>query len=170
MSARVRLHASPPVHGDEVDDGAFPQTRSTDRAARKRARKSLRQAVIALDRTQSPSERALPRNAVTIAQGKTRHFSLLDEFGSAGARYLVLREIVTPGHSNLDALTPRQRQVAELAVAGRHNKLIAHELGIATSTVRVLLSRAALRLGARGRSELLALLDKRRSELDSGND
>jgi DNA-binding CsgD family transcriptional regulator len=165
MSARVRLLACTPVHRDEVDGAGVRPTRPPNRAARKRARESLRQAVIAVDQAGNPSERRAPHDAFTVARGEARFFFLIDAFESAGARYLVLREI-TPDGSDLDVLTPRQRQIAALAVTGRHNKLIAHELGIAASTVRVLLARAARRLGARGRRELLALLDKHRSELE----
>jgi DNA-binding CsgD family transcriptional regulator len=47
----------------------------------------------------------------------------------------------------LDRLTQRERQVVALYRLGAGSKLIAHELGIADATVRVLLGRAARRLG-----------------------
>jgi DNA-binding NarL/FixJ family response regulator len=40
-------------------------------------------------------------------------------------------------------------------MTGSHNKAIAFELGIAHSTVRVLLARAAAKLGVRSRTEVL---------------
>jgi DNA-binding CsgD family transcriptional regulator len=53
------------------------------------------------------------------------------------------------------ALSPRERQVLSLAVLGHPNKEIAFELGIGHSTVRVLLTRAAKKLDARGHADLL---------------
>ena len=52
-------------------------------------------------------------------------------------------------------LSEREQQVAALAALGRSNKVIAYELGISHSTVRVLLWRACSRVGARTRSELM---------------
>ena len=52
-------------------------------------------------------------------------------------------------------LTPREREIVARAAVGQHPKLIAYELGIAAVTVRVLLARAARRLGALSRSELV---------------
>jgi DNA-binding NarL/FixJ family response regulator len=43
-----------------------------------------------------------------------------------------------------------------LQALGRSNKLIAYELGLAHSTVRVLVARAAEKCGARARAELMA--------------
>jgi len=53
-------------------------------------------------------------------------------------------------------LSGRERQVLELAALRRSNKLIAYELGLAHATVRVLLSRAASKLGATSRAALVA--------------
>jgi hypothetical protein len=47
--------------------------------------------------------------------------------------------------------------VATLAVLGQHNKLIAYNLGISHSTVRVLMARAARKIGARSRDVLIRL-------------
>jgi DNA-binding NarL/FixJ family response regulator len=56
------------------------------------------------------------------------------------------------------SLTARERQVAALAALGHANKVIAFELGIAQSTVAVLLSRAAHKLGAPTRAELARII------------
>ena len=63
-------------------------------------------------------------------------------------------------------LTEREHQVAALALSGQHNKLIAYNLGISHSTVRVLMARAARKMGARSRDELIRLYAnaERRSE------
>jgi DNA-binding CsgD family transcriptional regulator len=53
------------------------------------------------------------------------------------------------------SLTERERQAVERAAAGATNKEVAYDLHIAHATVRVLMHRAARKLGARRRSELL---------------
>jgi DNA-binding NarL/FixJ family response regulator len=52
-------------------------------------------------------------------------------------------------------LTHRERQVVLHALRGGANKEIAYDLGLAHSTVRVFMARAALKLGAANRAELL---------------
>lgn len=52
-------------------------------------------------------------------------------------------------------LSTREREVVALARLGHANKTIAFQLGIAHSSVRVLLARAAIKLGARTRVELI---------------
>jgi ATP/maltotriose-dependent transcriptional regulator MalT len=52
-------------------------------------------------------------------------------------------------------LTDREQEVVEWAAQGHHNKLIAHTLGIAHATVRVLVARAARKLRAGTRDELI---------------
>jgi DNA-binding NarL/FixJ family response regulator len=83
-------------------------------------------------------------------------YSLVDHFDSDGRRYLVAvrNDPAAPGP---EVLTDRERQVVAAAATGRSNKLIAYELGLGDSTVRVLLSRAAKRLGVGRRRELVAL-------------
>jgi DNA-binding CsgD family transcriptional regulator len=53
-------------------------------------------------------------------------------------------------------LTDRERQVVVHAALGLTNKEIAYTLGISDATVRVLVTRAAARLGVRTRKQLLA--------------
>jgi DNA-binding CsgD family transcriptional regulator len=59
-------------------------------------------------------------------------------------------------------LTERERQVLAYADLGQSNKLIAYSLGLSTSTVSTLLSRARRKLGIEGSLPLgppLALAD-----------
>ena len=51
-------------------------------------------------------------------------------------------------------LSAREREVLSNAALGSSNKEIAHTLGLAHSTVRVLLTRAARKLGASNRPQL----------------
>jgi DNA-binding CsgD family transcriptional regulator len=81
-------------------------------------------------------------------------WTLVDAFERDGSRYIVARENEARA-SDLATLSRRERQVVGLARLGRTNKEIAHALGVAHSTVRVLLVRAARKLGVASRSELL---------------
>ncbi|HVU04937.1 MAG TPA: LuxR C-terminal-related transcriptional regulator [Polyangiaceae bacterium] len=80
-------------------------------------------------------------------------WTLVDSFESDGRRFVVARENQA-GAPDL-GLTDRERQVVVHAALGQTNKEIAYMLGISDSTVRVLVARAARRLGARGRRDLL---------------
>jgi len=85
----------------------------------------------------------------------TARWTLVDSFHLGGARYVVAQENA-PQVRGVERLSRREREVVELAAAGHNNKLIAYALGIAASTVGVLLHRAAAKLGARSREELTA--------------
>jgi DNA-binding CsgD family transcriptional regulator len=70
---------------------------------------------------------------------------------------------------DIDLLSAREREVVEHALSGIETKVIAYDLGLAHSTVRVLLARAAAKLGVNSRR---ALLDKvaRSALAKSGSD
>src|SRR5262245_14412094 len=78
-------------------------------------------------------------------------WSELDSFESEGRRYRVsVREYRT--------LTHREAEVVERVLRGDTNKVIAYDLGLAWSTVRVLVARATAKIGVRGRAALVAHL------------
>lgn len=81
-------------------------------------------------------------------------WSLVDHVDSDGKRMITVQrnECVAPGAVGL---SQREEQILGYAALGHSNKLIAYELGLAHSTVRVLLARAAGKLGTRGREETL---------------
>jgi DNA-binding CsgD family transcriptional regulator len=83
-------------------------------------------------------------------------YTLVDRFEHDGRRYIVAHDNagVAP---HPEVLAPRERQVVAAAAGGRTNKLIAYELGLGDSTVRVLLARAAKKLQVTSRKELVAL-------------
>jgi len=60
-----------------------------------------------------------------------------------------------PPTGSLELLTVRERQVVACLAAGHSTKEVAFALGIADATVRVLLARAAGKLGVHSRGELL---------------
>jgi len=66
------------------------------------------------------------------------------------------RQLSAAARRTSQALTGREREVLAFAAAGNTTKLIAFELGIADATVRVLLKRAAKKLGARNRRDAIA--------------
>jgi DNA-binding CsgD family transcriptional regulator len=66
------------------------------------------------------------------------------------ARLAVVHEASGP-----ESLSDREREVLALAAAQQTNKHIAYQLGLSDSTVRVLLTRACRKLGARSRPEAI---------------
>jgi DNA-binding CsgD family transcriptional regulator len=97
-----------------------------------------------------------PDAAVAAWKGLvSTRWSLVDHFESDGKRY-VLAHRNDVALSGFEALTARERQALGFAALGHGNKLIAYELGVAPSTVAVLLHRAARKLGASSRAELIA--------------
>ena len=82
-------------------------------------------------------------------------WTLVDHFEEGGRRYVVARENQAETQSFI-ALTDRERQIVVHAALGLTNKQIAYALGISDATVRVLMARAAGRLGVHSRKQLLA--------------
>ena len=94
-------------------------------------------------------ELAVQCGATRLARG-ARH-----ELATSGAR------IAPAGLSGLDALTPSERRVAELAAHGQSNRDIAQTLFITTGTVETHLRHAYDKLGVRSRHKLRELLADR---------
>ena len=82
-------------------------------------------------------------------------WSLVDRFESDSRRYVVAREN-PPNPPGIEGLSLRERQVVAYAALGHDNKVIAYDLGIAHSTVRVLMARAAAKLNVTTREKLVA--------------
>jgi DNA-binding CsgD family transcriptional regulator len=99
-----------------------------------------------------------PRPAVAARQAMVSgRWTLREHAGSDGSS-LIHAHANPPIACGPSVLSAREQQVAALAALGRSNKLIAYELGLAHSTVRVLMARAARKLGAHSRLELIARL------------
>jgi DNA-binding CsgD family transcriptional regulator len=81
-------------------------------------------------------------------------WTLIDHFESDGRRW-VLAVDNRPECPGIEHLSERECDVLRLALLGQHNKAIAYDLGLAHSTVRVLLARAAAKVGATSRDALL---------------
>jgi DNA-binding CsgD family transcriptional regulator len=84
-------------------------------------------------------------------------WTLVDHFERGGRRFVLARENAPLG-TGPAALSMRERQVASLAALGRSNKLIAYELGLAHSTIRVIVARACAKLEVPSRRALVARL------------
>lgn len=123
------------------------------------ARELLRRAVLALERSRGPLRQTDPDASLAARKALVgARWSLVDRLDLDGRRYLLAREN-SPRAQGPDALSARERQVLAYAKLGHHNKLIAYELGVADSTVRVLLARAAAKVGVKTREELLRSFD-----------
>ena len=119
-------------------------------------RRAFREAVLSAERSRGSLRKKAPEEALELWRGLVSgRWTLLDRFESDGRRYLVAHRN-DPEVPDPRALTDRERQVVGYAVLGQSNKMIAYNLGIATSTVGVLLGRAAAKLGVKSRAELLA--------------
>lgn len=123
-------------------------------------RAELRRAAMALEHARSRAGRQ-------DVEGSTRRWrplvlsrwSLLDEFDTDGRRFVVAVNNRASARSARGELSEREHQVMSHAKLGHSNKVIAYELGLSASTVRVLMHRAVKKLGAKSRGEALARFD-----------
>jgi DNA-binding CsgD family transcriptional regulator len=118
-------------------------------------RENLAEAVHRLERARGRLRRSDPAAAVDAWKVLVRgRWSLVDEHERGGRRY-ILAYRNTPASPGPEALTEREREILSLAVLGHAPKLIAYELGLAASTVRVHLTNASRKLGVQTRTALI---------------
>jgi len=145
---RRRLKLGEPVAelAAAVLDSSGRVVHATGQARDVEARAQLA-AAVQMDR--HPSSRRRPIEG--LIDGR---FSLLPgaEVGESGYTLAIDNRPCAPA---LELLSARERQVVAHALRGQTNKEIAYELGLADPTVRVLMRRAARKLGVRSRNELL---------------
>jgi DNA-binding NarL/FixJ family response regulator len=77
---------------------------------------------------------------------------LIDRFAATGREFLVVRR----PRIDVMPLSSREHEVLAAAKRGWTNKEIAYRLGVAQSTVRVIMARIARKLGVRGRAAVVA--------------
>jgi DNA-binding CsgD family transcriptional regulator len=141
---------------EAIVDGEGRIVHAEGAAREETAREQIRAAAAAIDSARSHSRRRDGIQALETWHPLTAaRWTLVDSFESDGRRYVVARENQA-GAPDLGAFTDRERQIVVHAALGQTNKEIAYMLGISESTVRVLVARAARRLGTRTRRELLA--------------
>jgi len=128
---------------------------ATGEARSERARDLLRRAVRMIEKSRGPLRKKDPDKSLAswkaLVDGR---WSLVDQIEQNGQRYIVAREN-EPTAQGPDVLTKRQKEIVGYAQLGHHDKLIAYDLGISPSTVRVQLFKAKAKLGVRSRKELL---------------
>ena len=120
------------------------------------ARRDLCDAVLGIEHARGVLRHLDVDHAVERWRGLVSgRWTLVDHFESNGDRYILARRNDIQAHG-LSALTEREHQALGFAALGHTNKLIGYEMGISPSTVGVLLHRAAQKLGAQSRSDLVA--------------
>lgn len=106
------------------------------------------------------ARQAFRAQAVDFLEKPIDQTRLIEAIADAHARYAAVRDESASSEeltNRLAALTPREREVMELVVAGRHNRDIADELGISVRTVEVHKARMMTKLAADGVADLVRL-------------
>lgn len=106
------------------------------------------------------ARQAFRAQAVDFLEKPIDQVKLIEAITDAYARYSSIKEQSASSSelANLLAtLTPREREVMELVVAGRHNRDIADLLGISVRTVEVHKTRMMLKLKADGVADLVRI-------------
>jgi len=155
LQRKLRGHEVSPNMADAVLDSngrlCHAQRSAVDSAVQRQLRAAVRQSEAARGR----QRRSDPHGALdawgSMVAGR---WTFVDHFDHDGRRYLLALDNSArpPG---LDLLSPRERNVVDHALRGSSNKVIAYDLGIQHSTVKVLMARAAQKLGVRTRQQLL---------------
>jgi len=162
-----RLVASANLEDEAILDPGGRILEARGPAAEKSARTLLRAACQTVDRVRAcrdPGEESIdPWTSLFGAR-----WSLVDRFERDGRRYVVaVRNMLADGSP---PLTAREAQVVGLLAQGHSNKLIAYELGLAASTVRVLVHRSAQKLRVKTRADLEIRARDFRLEMPRGLD
>jgi len=133
---------------------------SSEEVKEARARASLHDAVRDIERARGKMRREDPDGAVLSWRALvSARWSIVDQFESDGKRLLVA-VANAPEPTPVAKLSARESHVLARIAKGQTTKHVAYELGIADSTVRVLLLRAMRTLGAKTREEAIARYSK----------
>jgi FixJ family two-component response regulator len=109
------------------------------------------------------SVRAMKAGAIEFLTKPVRDQDLLDAIQLAIAKDRVRRDeqrMVAQLRADFDTLTPRERAVMTLVVAGRLNKQIAAELVLSEATVKVHRGHVMQKMRAQSVAELVRMTDK----------
>jgi FixJ family two-component response regulator len=111
------------------------------------------------------SVRAMKAGAVEFLTKPVRHQDLLDAIQRAIDQDRSRRDeaqALAGLRAGFETLTPREREVMTLVVAGRLNKQIAAAMGLTEATVKVHRGHAMRKMGARSVVDLVRMADKLR--------
>ena len=103
---------------------------------------------------------AMQKGAISFIQKPFRDQELLDCITTAMEQDRTQREAsiaLSEIETRLDSLTKREREVMELVVAGKPNKIVAYELGVSQRTVEIHRSRVMEKMGAGSLAELVRM-------------
>jgi FixJ family two-component response regulator len=109
------------------------------------------------------SVRAMKAGAVEFLTKPVRHQDLLDAIQLAIERDRARRDderAVAELRAGFNTLTPRERNVMTLVVAGLLNKQIAAEIGLSEATVKAHRGQVMRKMGAKSLAELVRMVDK----------
>jgi DNA-binding CsgD family transcriptional regulator len=155
---RLRDKLGPAAIRESTEAVLSPDGKVVHAAGVAQARDSLEAlsaGAISMDRARAGLRRKDPERALGTWKGLVAaRWTLVDRFESDGRRYILARENESDPVARA-VLSARERQVVANAALGRSNKEIAYALGLAHSTVRVLLARAARKLRVSTRAELV---------------
>ena len=158
-AVRLRSRLVQKTRPEDADAVLSPRGKVEDArgdAATTEARRSLSDAAAAVERARGPMRVRDCDGAIASWPALVRaRWTLVDHFERDGRRY-VLAYTNTGTQAEPKVLSQREREVLDRALLGHENKLIAYELGLAASTVRVLIQRAAIKLLTRTRADTLA--------------
>ena len=128
---------------------------TSDEAKTQLGRQALSEAVRDIETARGVMRKRDPHRALSSWRALVKaRWSLVDHFERDGKRFIVAVSNA-PAPPEVEQLTARERGVIALAAQGHTTRLIAYELGLSESTVRVLLMRAARKLGARTREKAI---------------
>jgi FixJ family two-component response regulator len=103
---------------------------------------------------------ALQKGAFDFIEKPFRDQELLERIEKAMAIEAKRREeldLVAGTRDRLARLTPREREVLDLVVTGKANKVIAHQLGVSQRTVEIHRARVMEKMEARSLAELVRM-------------
>lgn len=160
LAAGTRLlgHAAARPLGPDFAEAVLSPTGqiadATGPARTKVALAALRDMAVRVERARSHARRDAHEASRLWQALVAGRWSLIDHFERSGRRYVLAlpNEVEVLPHS---ALSRREEQAARYAALGHDDKLIAYEMGLRPSTIAALLSRAARKLGAGSRVELI---------------